>query len=158
MSLLSRMSHPLSLLLTLLCFTSFAHGQDVSGSYSLTVAQDPGADDCIWAGTLTLVQAGGNPGTFSGVGDVELTSGGGFCTDFNGTVTGNISGTSLTIGVGTSGFGSIDFTGTVMGGGMIGGTWDGLGLTGTWSATEVSSAPAEPVPALPVVFLALLSL
>ncbi|MEO0436858.1 MAG: hypothetical protein AAF098_08115 [Pseudomonadota bacterium] len=155
MSLSSRF-YPLSLLLTLLWFTSLAHGQDISGTYNLTVAQDPGADDCTWAGSLTLVQSGGNPGTFSGVGDVEVTAGP--CFDFNGAITGNISGTSLTIGVGTGGLGSVDFTGSVTGSGMIGGVWNGLGLSGTWSATEVASVPAEPVPALPAALLALLSL
>ena len=120
--------------------------QDISGSYTLDVAQDPGADDCVWAGTLTLNQSGGNPGTFTGTGDVDVTAGP--CVDFTGTVTGSINGSALTIGVGTGGLGTVNFTGTVTSADSIGGSWSGLGLTGTWSASRTGSGSADPVPAM----------
>ncbi len=132
-----------------------ALSQDITGVYDLTVAQDPGADDCIWEGSLNLVQSGGNPGSFTGSAAVTLVSGGGLCTDFAGTVSGSISGSTLTIGVGVSGLGTATFTGSVIGPEDIAGSWSGLGLTGTWSASRAS---ASAIPATPAWALAGLTL
>ena len=108
--------------------------QDISGNYTLDISQDPGADDCVWEGDLTLNQTGGNPGSFSGSAAVTVVSGP--CFPFSGTVTGTINGTVLDIGVGVSGLGTAVFTGNVTGSGDLSGTWAGLGLTGVWSAAR----------------------
>lgn len=134
--------------------TSWA--QDITGDYALTVSQDPGADDCVWEGNLNLVQSGGNPGTFTGAASVAIVSGPGPCSGFSGSVTGSITGSTLTIGVGISGLGTATFTGAVVGPDDLSGTWSGLGLTGTWSAARLPASHA--VPAAPLWALAGMSL
>lgn len=143
--------------LALLAVALPSFGQDITGNYALTVTQDPGADDCIWQGNLNMIQNGGNPGMFSGSAAVTLVSGGGFCTDFSGSVTGNINGNALTIGVGIGGGATVTFTGMVTGPADIDGTWAGLGVTGTWAAT-LAPATASSIPATPFWALAGLSL
>lgn len=132
-----------------LLFTTGSWAQDVTGRYRLDAAQDPGATDCVWTGTLQLTQSGGNPGTFSGPGSVRLVSGSG-CVDFAGTATGTINGSTLDFGIGAGPLGTIIFNGTLAMDGSISGAWAGLGVTGTWSATPVSasSIPVLPIPAL----------
>lgn len=55
-----------------LLFAAGSWAQDVTGQYRLNVNQDPGFDDCVWAGTLQLKQTGGNPGSFTGPGEVSV--------------------------------------------------------------------------------------
>ena len=51
------------------------YAQEVTGSYTLSISQNPGASDCVWAGDLDLIQSGGNPGTFTGTAAVTIVSG-----------------------------------------------------------------------------------
>ena len=142
------------IVLTALYITpSTAFAQDISGNYTLDVQQDPGASDCVWRGSLTLVQSGGNPGSFTGDASVTVVSGP--CLDFSGSVSGSINGSNLTIGVGVSGVGTATFTGMVTGPDNIAGTWSGLGLTGTWAAAR---AMANSIPATPLWLLSILAL
>ncbi|MEO0437736.1 MAG: hypothetical protein AAF098_12600 [Pseudomonadota bacterium] len=147
-------------LLGLLVFCSpHVFSQDVSGAYTLTVSQDPGLQDCVWEGNLTLDQPGGtNPGAFTGSGSLTRVSGSAICLDLAGSGGGNISGNSLTFGLATGSFGTVNFVGSVTGPGSIAGTWSEGSATGTWSATLLSSGPATPVPVLPGTGLAILTL
>ena len=128
--------------------SSAPYAQDVSGIYTLSVSQNPGADDCVWAGDLELVQSSGNPGPFSGTASLSPVSGP--CPGFSGGITGTINGSALTIGVGVSGLGTATFSGSVTGPGSLGGTWSGLGLTGIWSAVLAATPMgAAAIPTLP---------
>ncbi len=146
------------LLLGALLFSAAALSQDISGNYTLNVSQNPGAQDCVWSGDLALNQSGGNPGSFSGTADVSVTNGP--CPDIDGAISGTINGTALSIGVAVGGLGNATFTGSVTGPGALSGTWSGLGITGTWSATAAAApAPSEasPVPVMPAWALLLLA-
>lgn len=125
------------------------YAQEVTGSYTLSISQNPGANDCEWAGDLDLIQSGGNPGTFTGTAAVTVVSGP--CVDFSGEVSGTISGSALEIGVAVSGLGNATFSGTVTGPNNLEGTWSGLGITGIWSAVRVAGVPegVTAVPTLP---------
>jgi hypothetical protein len=107
--------------------------QDISGNYSLSASGNPGA--CVWSGQLSLTQSGGNPGTFVGTASANVVSGP--CISFSGSVSGNISGSTLDFGVGVGGGGSVAFDGTVTGGDLSG-NWSGFGAAGTWSASPVA--------------------
>ena len=148
------------LLLSALLFSATALSQDISGNYTLDVVQNPGAQDCVWSGNLNLAQSGGNPGSFSGSANVNIVSGP--CPNIGGAVSGTINGTTLSIGVAVSGLGNATFTGNVVGGGNLSGTWSGLGVTGTWLALPIVAPPPAPVatavPVLPLWGLLLLPL
>lgn len=130
-------------------FATGSWAQDVTGRYRLDASQDPGFGDCVWTGTLELVQTGGNPGSFSGPGAVTLVTGVG-CVDFSGTANGTITGATLDFGIGAGALGTVVFNGSLAMDGVITGAWAGLGVTGTWSATPVSATavPVLPLPAL----------
>ena len=123
------------------------YAQDVTGDYTLNVSQDPGASDCVWEGDLSLIQSGGNPGTFTGSASLSPVSGP--CPGFSGTVSGTINGSALEIGVAVGGLGNATFSGTVVGPNDLAGTWSGLGFTGIWSAVrDVVRNNATEVPTL----------
>lgn len=147
------MRHRIGILLLLaLLAPGVLHAQDVTGAYRLTVIQDPGFDDCVWVGDLTLDQSSGNPGPFTGAASLAVQSGP--CVPFTGTSTGSITGPTMTFGIGTGPLGTVVFNGAVTGSGDLAGAWTGLGLTGTWSASRV----ATNVPVMPPIVLGLLGL
>jgi len=115
--------------------SSALFAQDITGDYNLSASENPGGSNCTWSGTLSLTQPGGtNPGSFTGTGTANVVSGA--CLNFSGSVSGNISGSTLDFGVGVGGGGSIAFDGSVAAG-ELSGSWSGLGLAGTWTASPV---------------------
>ena len=112
---------------------SISESGTLTGTWDGTWAIDPPYEASVGGFTMEIVQTGG---AFSGT--VEITN-----TDCgNGTVSGNVSGTSVTFGWVTT-LQPVQFSGVLDGTSSMSGTWSSvacsdpsISLTGTWEATK----------------------
>ena len=125
---------------------------DVNGAYQLSVVDT--VDSCTFAGQAVLTQSGS---AFTGTATLSLVVGTGCPSSLSGPVSGTLTGNTISFGIASGGFGTVNFIGTVSNdGSSASGTWSTTGAAaGTWSATRVPLAGA---PALSLWSLAVLTL
>ncbi len=111
-------------------------------AFDLTIIQD--GTGCAWTGSVDLEDPVFLPGceaTFNGTMTLDRVPGAspGCPAVISGDVNGTSSGTDISFGLASGGFGNVDFTGTITStptGESASGTWTGAPGTGTWFAVD----------------------